>query len=52
MVNYKNVKAEVGHTAERHSLLELKSLSDFKMGFRRMNGGWLRLGLHIAVQKN
>ena len=30
-----NVKAEVGHTAERHSLLELKSLSDFKMGFRR-----------------
>ena len=28
-----NVKAEVGQTAERHSLLELESLSDFNIGF-------------------
>ena len=29
-----NVKAEVGQAAERYSLLELESLSDFKVGFR------------------
>ena len=46
-----NVKAEVGQVAVRHSLLELESLSDFKIK-SRSNDSLIHIGAHIDCLQN
>ena len=46
-----NVKAEVGQVAVRHSLLELESLSDFKIKFIS-NDSLIHIEAHIDFLQN